>query len=270
VAEPTLASRPAPTSAVNTRRIATSQPVRIEDFSLVPLLSLASQGLTMPKLLSRNQRNHIFLLVREMGLDPMGFSESNVIRDGQPTWVIAHPQTDAHFQIQDSTDGGWWLSWWPNLPRGGVDRAHTWDDVMRSCARWLDSVRRDYEAPDLWGELAKGKTISEAADNSEEARPFTASELRALGTALKEIEVYVITTQALGEPEKKLVRRRFAYLLEAAKAGVRKVDWLNIFVAQIIAMVTTGLVDPAFYGPMMIHAATVLNAIFQFGIKLLH
>jgi hypothetical protein len=66
------------------------------------------------------------------------------------------------------------------------------------------------------------------------------------------------------------VRRRFTYLLDAAKAGARTIDWLNIFVAQIIALGTIGLLDARVYGPVMAHATAVLNAIFQFGLKLLN
>ena len=46
-------------------------------------------------------------------------------------------------------------------------------------------------------------------------------------------------------------------------------DWLNIFVGQVVGMITEGLLKPSFYGPLMTHAGTALNAVFQFGIKLL-
>jgi hypothetical protein len=44
---------------------------------------------------------------------------------------------------------------------------------------------------------------------------------------------------------------------------------LNIFVSQIVSLVTERVIDPSFYAPLMGHAASVLNSIFQLGMKLI-
>jgi len=108
-------------------------------------------------------------------------------------------------------------------------------------AKWVHAVHDDHHAPDLWGEVAKERTISAAAERHEYEKPFSAAELKQLETALADIEFYITTTQPIDPPGKQKVRNRFAYLLDAAKKGARKVDWLNIFIAQIVALITTGV-----------------------------
>lgn len=122
----------------------------------------------------------------------------------------------------------------------------------------------------MWSEVSKSNAISGASElTAEYQKPFSAAELQQLEKALPEIERYIATTQPLNDADKEQVHKRFAYLLDAAKQGARKIDWLNIFVAQIIALVTAGLVDPKIYSAVMSHAATVLNAIFHLGLKLI-
>lgn len=135
---------------------------------------------------------------------------------------------------------------------------------------WIVAVNADYRAPDLWGEVAKEKTISGAADKAAYEKPFSAAELKLLETSLADIEHYITTTEPLDQAGQQEVHRRFSYLLDAAKKGARKIDWLNIFIAQIVTMIGAGALDARVYGPVMAHAAAAMNAIFQFGLKLLN
>jgi len=215
--------------------------------------------------LSRTQRNEIFELIRRHNLDPEDFEWSSAQKSKE---VLRHRPTKSWFEWSEPGNGsGFWLSWWPHQG-AGHSLSRDWEHAREVTWRWLAAVRADYEAPDLWSELAKGKSISSAA-KPEYAAQFTPAELKLLETGLADIERYVTTTQPLEPEQKEQVKRRFAYLRDAANAGVRKVDWLNIFVGQIVSMVTERLLDAKFYGPLMAHAGTALNAVFQFGLKMI-
>ena len=182
---------------------------------------------------------------------------------------MSHAATGAFVTFSES-DGGFWLRWWPSEQRStlyGISKS--WPEAMVNVRSWLGAVRRDHSAPDLWAEIAKGQAIPGAADSPEYRKKFSAEELKLLESGLADIGRYISTTQPLDPAAKQQVSKRFAYLLDAAKQGARKIDWLNIFVGQVVNMISNGLLGPEFYGSIMTHATMALNAVFQLGVKLL-
>ena len=226
----------------------------------------------MPEqVLSRAQRNQIFDITRREGVDPADFIWSaRTKRRDEPVDILRHPPTKAHFEFSYRQQGGWWLEWWPQNEDG---QRHTgvgdWGYALNHVADWLRIVHRDHDAPDMWAEAAKEKTITGATASSKYQEQFSPAELKQLETGLTDIEQYITATQPLDPAGKQAVQSRFAYLRAAAKRGLQKVDWLNIFVGQVVEMITAGLLDARFYAPLMAHATTALNAVFQFGLKLL-
>lgn len=221
-------------------------------------------------ILARAQRNDIFEMIRAVPLDPADFAWSQEGKGDGLAEVITHTPTDAQCKFSRFQDGGFWLHWWPSRNQSvRYDNAPSWQFALNFVVDWLAAVEADHRAPDLWGEVAKEKTISGAAARTEYENPFSVAELKLLETSLADIEHYIEATQPLDPAAKQAVHSRFVYLLDAAKNGARKIDWLNIFIAQIVTMVVSGLLDPRVYGAVMSHAATVLNAIFQFGLKLI-
>jgi hypothetical protein len=222
-------------------------------------------------ILSRSQRNDIFQLIQRIGLDPMDFSWKVVNPKSDPVETITHAPTNAKFSFSHWQGDGWWLDWKPMTPEGdNHDSVGMWPMAVSKVQRWLQLVHQDHTAPDLWGAVGNERVISDAAQDEHYAQPFTAPELKLLEAGLADIESYVTNTQPLDPDAGKRVRGHFRYLLESAKSGVRKVDWLNVFVGQIVSMVTEGLIDAKFYRPLMAHATTALHAVFQFGVKLLN
>jgi hypothetical protein len=220
------------------------------------------------RLISRAQRNDVFALIQRVALDPADFEWGNETDQWYRWEVLRHQPTGSLFKFTDAQRGdGYWLNWWPH-DGNGSHLAQSWREASEMVFRWLRRVKADHDAPDLWGELSKQKAIP-TADRPEYQAQFTAQELRQLESALDDVERFVKTTQPLEPAQAQQVQRKFTYLKEAARAGARKIDWLNIFVGQMVSMVTERLLDPRFYGPLMSHAGTALNAVFQFGVKLL-
>ena len=223
------------------------------------------------QVLSRTQRNDIFQLIRSAGLEPGDFTWATDTSETEPKEILAHPPTEAFMEFSGWSDGGLWLHWWPQHGKSrAFEGVHNWHEGTQFVRVWLSAVKADHDVPDLCGRDRKQKVIPTAAERSEYQEPFAPDELKQLSTALDEIQRFILSAEPLDDLQRQAVEKRFVYLHEAAESGARKIDWLNIFVGQMVALVVAGVLDARVYGPLMSHAATVMNAIFQFGMKLLN
>ncbi len=231
--------------------------------------------------LSRLQQNAIFDAAKEAGLDPLDFRlrKEDQAHRGE-TEVFTHGPTQSRFDISLAHEGKTWCQWWPAFPPSHFyaqsgERAcsvfsDSWDQVMRLVHSWAEEVKRNHGAPDLWAEAAKVRQMTDAAsepgaDNS----PFDPGEIALLKPKLDEIEAYITSQHALDAGQKKKLHGRFQYVLGAAKRGIGRVDWLNIFASQIFQMVWDNLIPSSLYGDVMRHAATAIGTLLKLGSKLL-
>jgi hypothetical protein len=96
------------------------------------------------------------------------------------------------------------------------------------------------------------------------------TEVELIEPKLDEIEAYIESKQPLDEQQRRVLRGRFQYLLDAAKRGVGRIDWLNIVVSQLMQLFTNGVLNSSLYGDVMRHAAATLGTILKAaGTKLL-
>jgi hypothetical protein len=161
-------------------------------------------------ILSRAQRNDIFQMIGRAKLDPADFEWSTYGGGDELKEVVSHRPTDGlcEFSIWDAD--GFWVHWWPSRQQSQrYEGSKTWPRAMEYVLDWLTAVTTDHHAPDLWGEVAKEKTISGAAEKAEYEKPFSAAELKLLETSLADIEHYITTTQPLDPARKQEVHRRF-------------------------------------------------------------
>lgn len=221
--------------------------------------------------MSRTQSNAFYQMAKDSGLDPADFSltqEQQHFRG--EVEVLKHLPTGSRFDISLSGEK-LQMSWWPKFTNGGTTFfAQNWPDAYGVARGWLQAVKRDHDAPDLWAEARKERRLSDAAGSvNEDNTPFTSEEIKLLEHSLPEVEAFIESRRALNETEKKTLRSRFKYLLSAAQRGIGRVDWVNIFVGQLVQFVTEGLLDSSAYGTAMSHAWTLLGGIIKGGAKLL-
>jgi len=223
--------------------------------------------------LTRLQQNELFTHIRDAGLEPTDFrwvAEDTGYPRGN-TETLTHQPTSSHISVSHTGDKYWAVAW--PQPQGISESSYfnpEWRAIARFAQLWVAAVKQNHAAPDLWAEVAKTNALQDAAGHPDpNGKPFSESELKQLDSGLDDIELYITSTQPLDPTGTQEVKRRFAYLRAAAKRAATKVDWLNIFVGQLVQMVQSGLFDPKFYQPLMQHAASALNAVFQFGVKLL-
>jgi hypothetical protein len=102
---------------------------------------------------------------------------------------------------------------------------------------WLENVKRETAAPDLWATLEEGDQLLETAsvpggDNSK----FSAEELKRIRLSIEELRKYVFETELLNESRHAYVSSRLDYLIEASERLGRK-DFLNIAVSVVMQVV---------------------------------
>ena len=226
--------------------------------------------------LSRLEENAVAEAAQAVGLDPQEFEWRTRPPEKfgpSPYRRIIHKPTGSHLEFSLNSNGvtGHWLDWSPMFPSGQrYMSATTWASASRVIDAWVSIVKQNHEAPDLWAAVrAQTALPTAAARTSEPSDPFTPSELKLLEAGLDEVEHFIISTQPLDPGGRDQVHKRFGYLRDAARRGVRKIDWLNIFVGQVVGMIMERILDPASYAPVMTHAGKALASVFKFGAKLL-
>ena len=86
---------------------------------------------------------------------------------------------------------------------------------------------------------------------------------------LDEVEAFIEARQPLTPDQKANVRSRFQYLLGAAKRGLGRIDWINIFVGQVVSLFTDGVLESSLYKQVMGHAWTALKGVLHLGAKMI-
>lgn len=216
--------------------------------------------------LLRVQENQIYEVIRKIGLEPHNFdwTEELIYHDYYLCPRITYrPDNRFSFLFGFAADGRW-AKWLPPLDDIGTsERARSWKEMFRYFVLWLQALKRDVDAPDLWRALRAEQAITNAAQPQHDNRPFDERELRQLDAALAELRTYLETRHVQGGPERAQLTNRFQYLGEAARRGLGRIDWLNIFVAQMVAMVMGGVIPTTAYGDAMRLAAGLFRAVFD-------
>jgi hypothetical protein len=221
--------------------------------------------------LSRTQQNDVYKLAEAQGLNPLEFDWKIELRPTRGlTEIFIHRPTQSRFDFSDS-DEKIWLSWWPKFVDGkSIHFAKAWQEAVAAVRLWITEVKKNDDAPDLWAEARKARQLTDAAaDVGAENTPFNPAEIELLKPKLNEIEAYIQSQQPLDEQQKKTLHGRFQYLLGAAKRGVGRIDFLNIFVGQIFQLVTEGVLKSSIFGDVMRHAWTLVDSVIKVGSKLL-
>jgi len=229
--------------------------------------------------LLRSQQNQVRALVERAGLDPGQFHwtqvQEYVAFDGSDTYGVVsklvHQPTSYYFlfTFRIHVSGRQHFSTYsPGEETRIVEQyCDSWEAQVEDVFTWLAVLRREVEAPDLWGAIAQevvlGAGISDDADNS----AFTREEQRRLDQALSDIKQYIETSQALNAYQKGVLDKGFGYL-SRAKERLGRVDWFNIFVSQMVRLLIRGVVQAPFFREMMQYAGTHLSQAVNFFARL--
>jgi hypothetical protein len=192
--------------------------------------------------LSKVQRNQVMLLAEALGLqirefrwDVVGSSacHSNVT-------VLTHPPTGAYFRFDyNLSNARLYPQWWPDMESGKQYAfCATFYDVMLLVDRWLQGVKREHEAPDIWQLAMQAPAlIGEVVPDGTDSERFTAAEQRLLSERIEEIRSHV-QSSLLRHHDDEATRRveRKLDALSAALETKSRFDWKNFFITTMLAI----------------------------------
>jgi hypothetical protein len=136
---------------------------------------------------------------------------------------------------------------------------------------WLGWVKADIGAVDLWQAASGGRELIDAAHATapQANTPFEPSELDSIRRGLAEIRALLESREP--SPSEVIAKQRdsrFEYLADAATRQ-RRVDWVNIFVGQLVDLVVNGLASSTMFGEMMRMASTFFKPLLEAATKYL-
>ncbi|MHB8233291.1 MAG: hypothetical protein ACYDHT_01415, partial [Solirubrobacteraceae bacterium] len=128
--------------------------------------------------LGRIERNQLLELIVRAGMEPHEFELRSVENDGT---LVAHLSTDSTFRIGDQyvneVPGGL-ISLGRRIGERSPERLDA-PNYQMPFVDWLQQVKAEAAAPDLWADLERDRAILHAAaqGNTDDA-PFTSEEKR--------------------------------------------------------------------------------------------
>jgi hypothetical protein len=225
----------------------------------------------MPHSLLKSQKNSVFEIVQSAGLDPAEFewTERRSIDSPIPAPALVHRPSNAWFTFDFDALAQHHLGHYSPGTETAEDvmRAGSWAAHLTNVAQWLQNLKREFYAPNLWDELAKQRELTAATEPSDDAdnAPFTLEEQEKIASQLREIRELLVRTERLEGERLRAVESRLDYLQEASTRMGRR-DWLNIFYGAVFSWALTALVSPDSAREVLIAAAQGLGDLFGGGI----
>ena len=114
-----------------------------------------------------------------------------------------------------------------------------WPQMFAVFCAWLDEVKRQSDAPDLWA-LARQerRLLTSTADDIDQNAPFTRTERELLARHLATIQEYTKKSFNLQAEHAAHVEAQLKYLAEAAER-VGRFDYKNLVVSTLLNIVVT-------------------------------
>lgn len=195
------------------------------------------------------EKNEILGLIRGAGLNLRDFSwsgdDSSEHDESGAVYftvsVLRHLPTDYYCKF-----GGDWVEISPGPDQRVEMEPHqgAWGIKREVAKLWLEELRKEVDAPDLWASIAGETALARAASSpSLENRSFTPDEMRRVAAGLEEIKRHLIEGQHFTQGQREYVDEQFRYFREACDRLGRK-DWLNLVFGGLVSLVIELALDP--------------------------
>jgi hypothetical protein len=220
-----------------------------------------------------SQRNDVLLAIQAAGLDPADFewrthtkvTGAGRTRANETIPVLWFQKSKYFFAFEYPTGGSGHAARFSPGEEHLTDHrgATTWINQLRLVDHWLEYLKREVTAPDLWGAVAEGSTLLQGATGSaSENTPFTSSERERIAASLRELKDYAIATYQLTTDQTASLEGRIQYLIEASGRLSRK-DWINAAVGALMGFVMTAALQGDQARDFILMTGRALNWLFQ-------
>ena len=216
--------------------------------------------------LLRSQSNLIFLKLKEAGFNLSEFNWETFEIDGKTGPRLVHKPTGyfIHFSLKP-TD--YFVSYRVTYSPGDHHSIVNSNSLLPSWEpnlfSWIDNLKEELETPDLWEELRKESTITDATNIPNELNlQFLPDEITRIRISVEGIYEHLIQTQQLNEAQNKYVKQRLDYLVDSSNRMGKK-DWLNLGLGVLVSIILYLSLPPDAAGELMRIAGTLLNWLTQ-------
>jgi hypothetical protein len=177
--------------------------------------------------LLRSQRNRVYELLRENGLEPAEFSwAKEEIAGSLVVSRLNYREGEYYFQFTSHEVNAWCIACPGQYRSLDYEYPKNWEEQEAVLRKWMQFLKRELAAPDPWGELAKYKValgVREIQGECNEA--ISAVEAEGIGQALSRLADGLVRDLKLDEAGAAAVRAKLEYLAQAARRE-RSLDWV--------------------------------------------
>jgi hypothetical protein len=113
----------------------------------------------------------------------------------------------------------------------------TWESQLEHVKNWATYLKREIDAPDLWGQILNEKGLAEAALSAEDSdAAFTAKEQQYISSSLREIKDYLVSKHHLHDEQARFVEERLDILEKESKRQGRQA-WLHTTIGVLFTII---------------------------------
>ena len=222
------------------------------------------------KCLLKSQKNEVFRILQEIGLDPANFEWGEEISIDGDSVISKLGCYDEDFLItfdfySYSGEENYYLTFRPGEDRAiQEEQIDDWKLALRYVYIWAACVKREIDAPDLWAEIGKYKnSISLAIPEDVSENPIPAFEVEEIEDRLSKLSDTIIARFDLQEDESKFVRQKLNYLSESAKKQPRR-DWQLMLIGSLVSIAFNLALDSEKAKLLWQLAKDALNSVIYF------
>ncbi len=204
----------------------------------------------MQTLLLPSQKNQLFLITKEAGLDPAEFVWSEVYSKWSDTDVedvaqVTHEPSGFYF-IFDRVAHGELPRYFPSgnaAKEWQCDEVSIWDEVANEFKEWIEVVSREHIEPDLWLlSRSDKKLVAEKIDDLENTK-FQPDEIQRISGAITEVREFLFSSSTYSEAQRKFIETRLQHLQDASNRLGRK-DWITLAMGTLANIVVGAAFAP--------------------------
>lgn len=185
--------------------------------------------------LRRSQRNELFEVIRESGLDPADFMWDFVMlgHDCPAVPSLRHRSSQFFFTFEEYEDG----MYSPGCSRmGDVLAPVRWNTWVQQFRCWLEELKGETQEPDLWEQLSQSQIgLDFSADSEADNRPFTGAEAKQITAGIKKMQEYLATEcpEVAGFGDE--INEKLGYLTKAV-GRLGRIDWANACIGALVGV----------------------------------
>lgn len=214
----------------------------------------------------RTHANEIFAFITQFGLNPSEFEWALLPSRWSFTRNVStliHRPTGHYYKFDYADGGGHAAEFSPGLDRA-VESADSDDwDTQRALARhWVACLKRELDAPDLWGRLAGERALITAPTDSAPNEKFSRGEINRVTASLVEIREYARSSLSLSDEQARVVEARLEYLQAASERMGRK-DWMVLALGVLTNIVISAAFTPSAAQEFFRFAGQVLQWVLE-------